>query len=50
MFVILKWISPSTGKNCEAMLPVSKLEPMLKILHKKDINVEILEATVPVSV
>ena len=50
MFVILKWISPSTGKNCESMMPVSKLEPMLKILHQKGINVEVLEEPVTVSV
>ena len=35
MFKILKWISPSTGKYCEAMMPVSKLEPILEILQQK---------------
>ncbi|MDC3257147.1 hypothetical protein OAU44_00065 [bacterium] len=49
MFKILKWISPSTGENCEAMMPVSKLEPILEILQQKGINVEILEDPVTVS-
>jgi len=49
MFKILKWISPSTGKYCEAMMPVSKLEPILEILQQKGINVEVLEDPVTVS-
>jgi hypothetical protein len=49
MFKILKWVSPSTGKENEAMMPISKLESIVEVLQEKGINVEIFEDPVTVS-